>query len=804
MATTEARPAPPRAGLLVGGQPVPLLGVNVEAEVRDFASRVVMTQRYRNTESQPIEAVYVFPLEEGAAVSGFEAIIDGVHVVGEVREREKAFEEYDDALSAGHGAYLLDQERADVFTASIGNLPPGKEVLVRIAYVAELSLEGDDLRFAIPTTVSPRYAPAEDHKGVGRPPSEALNPPRDWRVPYGLDLTVRIEMPSPIRAVESPSHPVRVELEGSKATVTLGGRETALDRDFVLEVKLAEAHVPRAWLETDPRGRRAALVAFQPRFAAEESPYELILLVDRSGSMQGTSIAEARNALQLCLRSLTEGTRFNIVGFGNTFEMLFPESRAYDERSLREASDHVDNMDANMGGTEILAPLEAVLSKPPLPGLPRQVFVLTDGQVTNTDAVIKLVRKHSDTTRVFTFGIGAGASHHLMRGLARAGSGASEFIAPGERIEGKVLRQLSKALAPALTEVKLDWGGLRVKQAPFQVPPVFAGGRVLVYGLVEDGIPREVTLSARGPSGPISFRVPLPEPGRVGTLIATLAARTMIRDLEEGSSPLHDRRGSLQERGQTDGVKNEIVRLGTEYGLCSAHTSFVAIEKRETAVAGETQLRRVPIALTSGWGGVDRATVTMGSARIIGWGGDGSVVLSGLPRRRPEARPADDGASLMLSAQEFRRPPDARPATARARAAAAPVRTSRFLSKLLARWRGGKRASADEPAAPYSPPTRTLDRLVALQRADGAWELTNELAQVLGRPLHELEKKLRGQTGPDHRRALATALALLWLESNERDAEAEWALLAKKARKWLERCPVQPADGSSWLEAAAF
>jgi hypothetical protein len=789
MATTEARPAPPRAGLLAAGQPVPLLGVNVEAEVRDFASRVVMTQRYRNGESQPIEAVYVFPLEEGAAVSGFEAIIDGVHVVGQVREREKAFEEYDEALTAGHGAYLLDQERADVFTASIGNLPPGKEVLVRITYVAELSLEGDDLRFALPTTVSPRYAPAEDRRGVGQPPSEALNPPLGWQVPYGLDVTVRIEMPSPIRAVESPSHPVRVELDGAKATVKLGGRETALDRDFVLKVKLAEAHVPRAWLETDPRGRRAALVVLQPRFNAEESPCELILLVDRSGSMGGASIAEARNALQLCLRSLTEGTRFNIVGFGSTFEMLFPESRAYDERSLKEASKHVDNMEASMGGTEILAPLEAILQKPPLLGVPRQLFVLTDGQVTNTDAVIKLVRKHSDTTRVFTFGIGAGASHHLVRGLARAGGGAAEFIAPGERIEGKVLRQLSKALAPAFTEVKLDWGGLRVKQAPFHVPPVFAGGRVLVYGLVEGGTPRDVTLSARGPSGPVSFTVPLTGPGSAGTLVATLAARTMIRDLEEGSSPLHDRHGSLQERGQTDGVKAEMVRLGTEYELCSAHTSFVAIENRDTPVAGETQLRRVPIALTSGWGGVDDGmSITASSRRVMG-----SASITG----------AEEGATVHFGSAP-RMSGRARPGTALLSRAPAPTRKSGLLSKLFALWREGRGASGDEAATLHPRSTRALDRLVTLQRADGAWDLTDELAKVLGVPLHELEKKLRGERGPDHRRALGTALALLWLESNAHDAETEWALLAKKARKWLERCPVHPADGSSWLEAAAF
>jgi hypothetical protein len=522
-------------------------------------------------------------------------------------------------------------------------------------------------------------------------------------------------------------------------------------------------------------------VVFQPRFNAEESPCEVILLVDRSGSMRGTSIAEARNALQLCLRSLTEGTRFNIVGFGTTFEMLFAESRAYDERSLKDASKHVDNMDANMGGTEILAPLEAILSKPPLPGVPRQLFVLTDGQVSNTDAIIKLVRKHSDTTRVFTFGIGAGASHHLVRGLARAGSGAAEFIAPRERIEGKVLRQLSKALAPALTDVKLDWGRLRVKQAPFHVPPVFAGGRVLVYGLVEGGTPREATLSARGPSGPVSFTVPLTGPGSAGTLIATLAARTMIRDLEEGSSPLHDRHGSLQERGQTDGVKAEMVRLGTEYELCSAHTSFVAIEKRETPVVGETQLRRVPIALTSGWGGVDRVSMRPRSAQSTGAEEGATVYFGSAPQMNYRARPGE----VLLSR------------------AAAPTRKRGFLSKVFALWREGKGASADGAATLHPRSTRALDRLVTLQRADGAWDLTDELAKVLGVPLHELEKKLRGQRGPDHRRALGTALALLWLESNAHDAETEWALLAKKARKWLERCPVHPVDGSSWLEAAA-
>ena len=114
---------------------------------------------------------------------GFEAIIDGTLVVGEVKEREDAFRMYDDAIEKGHGAFLLDEERPDVFQASVGNLPPGKDVLIKLTYVTELPAADTGLRFSIPTTVSPRYAPAEDQRGVGRPDSEALNPPVAWSVP---------------------------------------------------------------------------------------------------------------------------------------------------------------------------------------------------------------------------------------------------------------------------------------------------------------------------------------------------------------------------------------------------------------------------------------------------------------------------------------------------------------------------------------------------------------------------------------------------------------------------------------------
>ena len=320
------------AGLFVRDEAhaaVPLTGVSIEAEITGLCARVAVAHRYVNRESTPIEAVYVFPLNEGAAVCGFEAVVDGTLVVGEVQEREKAFETYDEAIAEGHGAFLLDEERPDVFQASVGNLLPGKEVLVRLTYVTELSIDGGRARFTIPTTVSPRYAPAGDHTGVGRPDAQTLNPPVAWSVPYGLDLSIRIAMPGRITALESPSHPISLTLNECDATVQLAQAQAALDREFVLSIQASGMDSPQAIVERADDGTETVAVSFVPAFSETAMPAEIIFVVDRSGSMQGTSIEEVRNALQLCLRSMITGCRFNIVGFGSNYEPLFPETRAY-------------------------------------------------------------------------------------------------------------------------------------------------------------------------------------------------------------------------------------------------------------------------------------------------------------------------------------------------------------------------------------------------------------------------------------------------------------------------------------------
>jgi Ca-activated chloride channel homolog len=743
MPTTQpSRPACP-AGLITDADHhlVPLEHVHVEARVIDLCARVTVHQRYRNHETVPVEAVYVFPLDEGAAVCGFTATVGGVRYAGRVLARDEAFREYDDALEAGHGAFLLDEERADIFTASVGNLAPGATAELEITYVTELAAEGPDVRFSLPTTVAPRYAPEQDRTGISPTPAELLNPPVALDVSYGFSFEMDVTMAQPIRQVRSATHAIEVEPDGCHARVRLATREAAMDRDLVITVAADGLDAPHATVERGERGQ-TLLVSFVPRFEAEIVPPDVTFVIDRSGSMDGSSIAEVRNALQLCLRSLRPGSHFNIVSFGSTFSALFPGSRAYDDRSLAEASAFVSTLEADMGGTELLPAMQAVLEgQDPAPGRARQILLMTDGEITNTDEVIALVRRHARTVRCFTFGIGAGASQHLVRGVARASGGAAEFISLGERIEAKVMRQFSRLFAPALLDTRVALNGATAVVANDPLAAAFTGERFTVYAMADTLAGGTVTLGGTIAGRDVSFTIPI-DPARAiaGTTIATLAARTRIRSLEERPEFLESR-GSRQRRPRRDDAVAEIVALGVRYQLASRETSFVAVEHRDTPSTEPATLRRIPVALTSGLGGAARP-----------------VMAFSLATPTPMV-PAGHGP--LLSRRSQRAPRQA-------------CFSMAFDPSPLA-------------APPASSSLRPVDHIVALQHADGSWALDPALAKAVGLTLEVIERQFARMTSGRlfDRDAAATALALGWLERHAAAEREEWMLLADKARAWF-------------------
>ncbi|MCU0235351.1 MAG: VIT and VWA domain-containing protein, partial [Thermoanaerobaculales bacterium] len=593
-------------------QAIPLLGVAVRAEITGPLTRVVARQRYRNQGRVAIEAVYVFPAPEKAAVTGLVIETGGRRIVGTVKEKEEAFEIYDEALAAGHGAVLLDQHRPNVFQASVGNLEPGQEMVVELAWVMELGWEGEALRFVLPTTVAPRYAPAEDRVGVGQSEAEKLNPPTAFEVPYGLEFRAEVDVPGGLAGIGSPSHPLRWTPRGEGATVELSHETAAMNEDLVLLITPAAPRAPQVVVERQPEGGAVAALSFLPRLeAGAREPREVIFVIDRSGSMGGSSIEEARRALQLCLRSLQEGDRFDIISFGSSHRPMFGECRPYSQSSLDEAAAYVEAIYADMGGTEIMGPLAEALERRGA-GVQRAVVLLTDGEVSNDGAVIELARRHAHTARVFTIGIGHGPSEHLINGVARASGGAAEFIKPGERIEPKVLRQFARIGAPVVEGVRVEWNGSLVEErAPYRQDQLFDGEPYLVYLRLPELEAGTVRLAGQLGGHEVSWELAVdPAQAAEGAVVGPLAARAAIRDLEEGTSRLHAEGGSKQRGRREARVTKAIVELGLRYRLASSQTSFVAIEEREGKEQPERgRLVLVPQALTRDWGVMARMTI---------------------------------------------------------------------------------------------------------------------------------------------------------------------------------------------------
>ncbi|MBK9668339.1 MAG: VWA domain-containing protein [Gammaproteobacteria bacterium] len=777
---------------------VPLTGVQIEVVGSGAAARVSVRQRYINTEQSPIEAVYSFPLEEGSAVCELIVEIGGRKLLGRIEEREKAFEQYDEAMAAGNGAFLADQDRPNIFTMSVGNLLPGQEAIVCLGYVTELEQHGDSVRIMLPTTISPRYVPQPMLESADPAELERINPPTvRGPVPYGLSLTVEYTAPQGVTSVACPSHPARVEIEGNQARVELMGSAIQLDRDFVLNVALARPFDACAVLTRDGDGAHAMMVNLYPdlkQFARQ--PSEFIFLLDRSGSMEGDSIAQALNALRLALRSMDEGDTFNIVGFGSDYELMFPESRPYTQASLDEATNTLEGWDADLGGTELLKPLQQILNAGQ-GTLARQVMLLTDGQVANEAECIAAAAGQSGSMRIFTFGIGHSASEFLVKGLARACGGKAEFIHPNERIEPIVMRQFRRAAAPYLRNVRLDWGGLEPELvAPELVPALFDGDRFTVYARVGNSPASgsaEVAVLADGPKG--SLRFPLNLDFNTVTdrpMVPVLMARSAIRELEEGRSAAMER-GSNQRARKKDDTNSKVLELALKYQILSSQTSFIAVEERAEGTQSErAQLRRVPVALTQGWGGgsSEGPCLALSASNY----GAGHMNFPACERNPGVATPDTDAYPGHMDC-------------------AGPPMLARGSFKLkrtfdAVRGRIGKRRGVGSDGSQNPEPMSAdsqLMRLTMAQHADGSFLLDDTTLKIFGLDRISLESASRslGRSAAADS-AVHTAVALALLARHFSDRQDEWRMLADKAQRWLEKQALKlPDDAASWAIWAA-
>ncbi|KAJ3928265.1 MAG: von Willebrand factor type A domain-containing protein [Lentinula lateritia] len=450
-------------------------GCSAQVSITDVHAAVTISQKFtcssnHGNSAHQVSGVYMFSLMRDAAVCKFEMVRgDGTKVEGVVKEKEEAKREYDEALRQGYTASLGQQETGDVFSISVGSIAAEETVTINLKYVQSLidDEKKNQVKFIFPRTYAQRYGSAPTvNSAFGRTVQQ----------PFTMNATV--QQAGSINAISCPSgHPISLEFNhqnsrnNSIANVLLQDRSGFLSNDVVLVITATGLDAPRCFIEqhSSPNHETTALaLTFVPRFNVPDvqGGVEYIFLVDRSGSMHGQNIQLVREALVVLLRGLpTNGTTFNIFSFGSEATKLWDQSRAYDQSSLEEATLHVDSMQADYGGTEIASALRLVYDSLPKSLIrPVAVFLLTDGGAWDVSTCIKYTQSARTTLpgpktfiRVFSVGIGDGASSDTCESISRAGGGMTVYVKQGEPLTGKCSRLVRAARTPEV-RVNVDWG----------------------------------------------------------------------------------------------------------------------------------------------------------------------------------------------------------------------------------------------------------------------------------------------------------------------------------------------------------
>lgn len=592
-----------------GSRAATRVNTDVSISVSGLIARTKVGQQFRNDGTRRVEGIYVFPLPDGAAVDRLRMRIGERLIEGEIRERDAARKTYEAAKSAGKRSGLVEQQRANLFTTSVAHIPAGETVVIEIEYLETVAFDDGLFSIRVPLTLTPRYipgTPVADRRGSGWSPDTTLVPDASLVTPpvvtrssdHRVTLHADIEAGVPLDLVASRYHPVRVterDPESGGYSVELTAGDAPMDHDLELTWRPRPDAAPRASLFSETRndGTYYLLMMLPPNDGDEQPssmPRDLVLVIDTSGSMHGTSLAQAKRALLLALDGLAPDDRFNIVQFNSETSALFAGSMPATPGNVSVAGRYVDGLAAN-GGTEMRAALEHVLGAETPETHLRQVVFITDGSVGNESELIGLIDEGLGDARLFTVGIGSAPNGWFMRKAAEAGRGSYTFVSALHEVEEKMQRLVRKLERPQVTGIEVEWPGAPAA-FPAVVPDLYAGEPVMIRARI-DHQPRpgdQLRVSSDAQSG--SWGVSMPLAGaseRTG--VAAMWARARIEDLVDRQRAGED----------AEATRSSIIETALDHHLVSPYTSLVAVDRTPVPDPGSPlATERVPNLLPHG------------------------------------------------------------------------------------------------------------------------------------------------------------------------------------------------------------
>lgn len=597
--------------------PLPLKSVAIDAHIDQLFAGVKVRQGYVNTHQEAIEASYIFPLPDRAAVTRFQAKLSDRLIEGILKERGEARQEYDEAIQKGHRAAIAEEERPNVFTMRVGNILPGESADVELTLCMPLAYEEGEATLRFPLVVAPRYIPGTplpDAVGLGTSPdtdavpdASRITPPillAGYPYPVQLDIAVSLSKEITQPQANMPVKSVATEGTHTRWQVQPGQK---LDRDFLFRFQVAAETITSQVMMApdldDPTRGTLSITVVPPKPSAKLSkpkPRRIVFVLDRSGSMAGWKLVAARRALGRMIDTISPQDHFAIFAFDNQIEQ-YPSPMqnqnwyaGTDVQRFR-AIEALAGITAR-GGTEMMQPLSAAAKvlNDISPEEDRILVLLTDGQVGNEDQMLKALAPLFNGMRIFTLGIDRAVNEAFLRRLAQLGGGSMEVVESEERLDAVMQRIHRRIAAPVLRDLAWKADGIMIGEitvVPERVPDLFAEAPVVIQGRCLVPEKGTITLTATDENGQ-PWKQTLPCIVQASRVLAPCWARTKLRQLE-------DRYASGQ---MSVALSKEIVNLSLQHRVLSRFTAYVAVD-RSAVVNPDGQPREIvqAVEMPAGW-----------------------------------------------------------------------------------------------------------------------------------------------------------------------------------------------------------
>jgi Ca-activated chloride channel homolog len=818
-------PAEPEAGLgtlETSRGNLPLEVVDVRAVIAGMSAGVEVTQGFRNPFDVPLEATYIFPLPDRAAVTAMRMECAGHVVEGVLKERSRAREDYDQAIAEGQRAAIAEEDRPDVFTMRVGNIAPGERVTVRLVLAQLLPYQDGEVTFRFPLVVAPRYIPG---RPLGGAPAGRGIAADTEAVPDASRISPPVLLPgfpNPVRlTVSADIDPAGLTLTGIRCSLHASAEQGAadghtivrlrpgerLDRDFILRLALAgQDRIATSLMLTpdpgaDPGEGTFTLTLVPPDGGGRPRPRDVVLVLDRSGSMHGWKMVTARRAAARIVDTLTGTDRFAVLCFDNVAERPpgLPDGLAEaTDRNRFRAVEWLARTDAR-GGTEMLAPLEQAVrlltgagpqaaAAPAAdrdPGRDRVLILVTDGQVGNEDQILQRTGAQLAGIRVHVVGIDRAVNAGFLSRLAAAGRGRCELVESEDRLDEAAARIHRRIGAPLVTGLALAADGMAIVPgtvAPSLLPDLFPGVPFTVTGRWRGHPGGTVTVAGTGADGtPFENKVTAVRGGNPASTAAW--ARAHVRDLEDRYAclPGHD-------AAELARLEQQMTDVSLRYGVLCRFTAFVAVDTRVVTDGAAPHQVTQPVELPAGWDPASVGPPTAVRFAAAGPAPAGPAPAGPAPAGLQPAGPWPAGAMARPGISKSVAVGPGGPASMRGRkavamraaassgaATAAPgapgfpepaeafrlARARRQLAGEAAALRAAQGAPDAERARLLADLATRLDALLAGLAGDPAAAVQPALAQLTG--LRELARTLRACDGPSSPRG--AELDALWQEA---------------------------------------